>query len=380
MSPSQERPPALVVLEDGTVLRGRSFGAPGESIGEVVFNTSHTGYQEILTDPSYRGQVVLMTAVEIGNYGVNDEDEESVRPWLAGFIARSASRRASNFRSLASLPDYLREKGVVAVEEVDTRALTVKIRDQGALKALLTTEVDTPLETLRERVAKAPPLEGRDLVREVVGEGIERWTRGFVSPFSPELPPPSPGKPLRLALLDCGVKRSILRSLVQVGFEVFRVPYGTPLEEIRNLAPQALFLSNGPGDPEPLAQAAETARAFAGKIPILGICLGHQVLALALGGRTYKMKFGHHGGNQPVQDLETGRVWITAQNHSFAVDLSGAPDLEVTQINLNDQTVEGMRHKSLPIWSVQFHPEAGPGPHDALHLFGWFRERAASAS
>ncbi len=380
MSPSQERPPALVVLEDGTVLQGKSFGAPGESIGEVVFNTSHTGYQEILTDPSYRGQVVLMTAVEIGNYGVNNEDEESPRPWLAGFITRSASRRASNFRSLASLPDYLREKGVVAVEEVDTRALTVKIRDRGALKALLTTEVDTPLEVLRERAAQAPPLEGRDLVREVVGEGIERWTRGFVSPFSPDLPPPVPEKPLRLALLDCGVKRSILRSLVQVGFEVFRVPYGTPLEEIRNLDPQALFLSNGPGDPEPLEKAARVAREFAGRIPILGICLGHQVLALALGGKTYKMKFGHHGGNQPVQDLETGKVWITAQNHSFAVDLSGAPDLETTQVNLNDRTVEGMRHKSLPIWSVQFHPEAGPGPHDALHLFAWFREKASASS
>ncbi len=380
MRRTDERPPALVVLEDGTVLHGRSFGAPGESIGEVVFNTSHTGYQEILTDPSYRGQVVLMTAVEIGNYGVNDEDEESTRPWLAGFLARSASRRASNFRSMASLPDYLREKGVVAVEEVDTRALTVKIRDQGAMKALLTTRLETPLEELLEKVRRAPPLEGRDLVREVVGEGIERWTRGFVSPFSPDLPPPPEGPPIRLALLDCGVKRSILRSLVQAGFDVYRIPYGTPEEAVEDLRPQALFLSNGPGDPEPLQGAASLARSFAGRIPILGICLGHQVLALALGGKTYKMKFGHHGGNQPVQDLETGRVWITAQNHSFAVDLSGAPDLETTQVNLNDGTVEGMRHKSLPIWSVQFHPEAGPGPHDALHLFSWFREKAKEAS
>ncbi len=374
-----QRSKAILLLEDGTFYIGRSFGANGTAVGEVVFNTSHTGYQEIITDPSYRGQIVLMTASHIGNYGVADEDEESPSPFVEGLIVREASRIASNPRAMGRLPEYLEQRGVVAVEQVDTRAITRKIRDKGAMKALITTDANADINKLLQRLESHPGLAGRNLVQEVVSPGIEKWDKGFTSPYSPPSLEPPEGPRKRLLVLDCGVKRSILKSLVAVGFEVFTAGYNTPIEEMEALRPDALLLSNGPGDPEPLAFAINTVKAFSGKIPIFGICLGHQVIALSFGARTYKMKFGHHGANHPVKETSTGRIYITSQNHSFAVDLSGKKDLRTTHLNLNDGTIEGLEHVSLPVWSIQFHPEAGPGPHDAIILFKTFKEKVDMA-
>lgn len=359
---------AILALEDGTVFEGESFGPPGERTGEVVFNTSMTGYQEILTDPSYKGQIVVMTYPLIGNYGVSREDFESARPHVEGFVVREYSDFPSSWRSEGSLSDFLREYSIVGIEGIDTRALTRHIRTKGAMKGIVSTE-DLDKNSLVERARKSPGLVGRDLVKEVTCSCPYRWDE-----------PPFAHKPRDLGFhvvcYDFGVKHNILRMLVAAGCGVTVVPARTPAEEVLELQPDGILLSNGPGDPEGVAYAIENIRNLLDKKPIFGICLGHQILGLAFGGRTYKLKFGHHGGNHPVKDLATGRVQITVQNHGFAVDIGSLKDyaIELTHINLNDYTLEGMRHKELPIFSVQYHPEASPGPHDAEGLFLRFVE------
>jgi len=351
---------AKLVLEDGRVFTGESFGADGERTGEVVFNTSLTGYQEVLTDPSYKGQIVAMTCPLIGNYGVNEKDVESRRLWLEGFVVRELSGTVSNYRAQSDLATYLRENGVIGIQGVDTRALTRHIREAGAMKAIIST-VDDNDTSLLAKVATAPGLVGRDLVREVsCQEPYECVTGGT----------------LRVVVLDCGVKYSILRQLRGAGCDIVVVPAWTTTEDIIARDPDGLLISNGPGDPEPVKYAIDTIRVFLSRktIPVFGICLGQQLIGLALGGKTYKLKFGHHGANHPVKDLATGRIDITVQNHGFCVDFDSMGDatVDLTHVNLNDGTCEGMRHRRYPVFSVQFHPEAGPGPHDAHHLFDRF--------
>ncbi len=352
----------IIAFEDGTVFRGSSFGAVGEKPGEVVFNTSLSGYQEILTDPSYRGQIVTMTSPLIGNYGVNLEDVESDGPKAEGFIVRELSGIYSNWRARKSLEDYLEEHGVIGAEGIDTRALTRHLRARGAMKGVIST-VDPDPESLVEKARKSPGLVGRDLVREVTCPAVHR-------------PSYSAGeKPYRVSVVDTGVKTNILRNLDRVGCRLTVFPASAAAAEILADDPDGILLSNGPGDPEGVPYVIETVRALleTGK-PIFGICLGHQLLALALGGRTYKLKFGHRGGNHPVKDLVTGKIDITAQNHGFCVDVSSLDPraVEPTHLNLYDKTNEGMRHLKLPVFSVQYHPEAAPGPHDAVHLFDRF--------
>jgi carbamoyl-phosphate synthase small subunit len=356
----KKKPQAKLVLEDGTVFSGLSCGAKGERYGEVVFNTSMSGYQEIITDPSYRGQIVTMTYPLIGNYGVTTADIESRTPFLEGFVMRECSRVASNWRHEQSLREYFVENNIVALDGIDTRRLTKHIRTQGAMKAVLST-TDLDDKSLVKKVKASPGLVGRDLVKEVTSDTVQQWN--------------TTGK-YHVVLIDCGCKYNITRSLASRGCKVTTVPAETPVEKIRELKPDGIMLSNGPGDPAAVTYVIETVRKLIGQYPIFGICLGHQMLGLAFGGKTYKLKFGHHGGNQPVKDLRTGKVAITAQNHGFAVDVSSIKeyDVEVTHINCNDQTIEGMRHKTLPIFSVQYHPEAAPGPHDAAYLFDVFVE------
>lgn len=367
-------PPAKLALEDGTVYPGLSFGAAGEVEGEVCFNTSMTGYQEILTDPSYRGQIVTMTYPEIGNYGVNAEDVESGRPWLSGFVVRERSRVASNFRSDDSLPSYLQKHGVVAVSDIDTRALVRRLRSHGSMKGVLST-VDLDDASLVQKARASHGLVGRDLVREVVPAGPVEWTQPLSAwaKFSPETA--ASGEPLHVVALDYGMKWNIGRHLADMGCRVTVLPGTASADDILRHNPDGVFLSNGPGDPEPLEYAIGAIRGVLGKKPVFGICLGHQLLSLACGAKTFKLKFGHRGANQPVMNHETGRVEITSQNHGFAVDESNLPaELEVTHRNLNDDTIEGVRHRSLPAFSVQYHPEASAGPHDSGYLFGKFRE------
>ena len=364
---------ALLALADGRVFRGEALGAPGVGRGEVVFNTSMTGYQEILTDPSYRGQMVCMTYPLIGNYGINSEDVESRRPWVAGFIVKEACPYPSSWRSRISLDDYLREHGIVGIQGIDTRALTRHLRDQGAQEGIISTE-EPDAARLAERARALPGLIGRDLVSEVSVEQPHAWTegpwdlvRGYTSP---------PTARFKVIAFDSGIKQTILRCLAGIGCDVEVVPADTGAAAVLERKPHGIFLSNGPGDPEAVPYLVETVRGLAGKAPIFGICLGNQILGLALGGSTYKLKFGHHGGNHPVRDLETGRVEITSQNHGFAVDPRSIEKLGLveTHVNLNDGTSEGMRHRELPIFSVQYHPEASPGPHDAHYLFRRFAD------
>lgn len=375
----QPMQPAKLVLADGTVYTGHSFGADGEVEGEVVFNTSMTGYQEILTDPSYRGQIVTMTYPEIGNYGVNSEDVESEKPHLAGFIVRSLSRIASNFRSEGRLDEYLQKHGIVAITGIDTRALVRRIRSAGAMPGVLST-VDLDDDSLIAKAKASSGLVGRDLVQEVLPTEQNRWTEELSEWSQLERVDREPvaGSP-HIVALDFGMKWNIPRHLADRGCRVTVVPGNTSAEEILALEPDGVFLSNGPGDPEPVAYGIETIRELLGKRPIFGICLGHQLLSLACGAKTFKLKFGHRGANQPVLKLDDGTVEITSQNHGFAVDAESLPEeLEVTHINLNDDTVAGVRHKVHDAFSVQYHPEASAGPHDSHYLFDEFLARVTA--
>ncbi len=348
---------ALIVLEDGTVYEGWAFGAFGEKVGEIVFNTSMTGYQEILTDPSYKGQIVTMTYPLIGNYGTNSEDLESDGPKVEGFIVRDYSRAWSNWRGEESLEDFLKRHGIIGIEGVDTRALTRHIRLQGAMKGCISTE-DLDPQRLLQKAREWTGLIGQDMVKYVTCQKPYKWSHE--------------GR-FKVVAYDFGVKRNILRILSRLGCEITVVPAWTKAEEVMELNPDGIFLSNGPGDPQGVPYAVEEIKKLFDKRPIFGICLGHQLLCLAFGGKTYKLKFGHRGGNHPVKDLITGRISITSQNHGFCVDPESLPsEVEITHINLYDHTLEGIRHKKLPIFSVQFHPEASPGPHDAEYLFHEF--------
>jgi carbamoyl-phosphate synthase small subunit len=363
---------AKLALEDGTVYTGRAFGAAGETFGEVVFNTSMTGYQEVLTDPSYKGQIVAMTYPLIGNYGINDDDRESQKPQVEGFIVRELSRVPSNYRSQRTLDDYLRANRVIGLEGIDTRALVRRLRVRGTMTGVLsTTELDDA--ALVHKARNCPGIVGRDLVKEVVPERAFEWRDGFTCPLASHLP----ARPVRhhVVALDYGMKWNILRSLTQVGCRVTVVPGTATAEEVLAHRPDGIFLSNGPGDPAALGYAVNTLRGLVGKRPLFGICLGHQLLGLALGGETFKLKFGHRGANQPVLNKLTERVEITTQNHGFAVRTESLPaDVEPTHVNLNDGTLEGMRHRRWPLFSVQYHPEASAGPHDSAYLFEEFRK------
>ena len=371
-----DRPRAMLALEDGTVFEGTSFTGHGEVTAEVVFNTSMSGYQEILTDPSYSGQMVTMTYPLIGNYGINDEDVESERVQVAAFLVKEYQDFPSNWRARASLAEYLQAAGVLGVDGIDTRALTRHIRLQGAMMGTLST-TDLDRESLVEKARGAPGMVGRDLVKDVTCPRPFMWWKGRPDPIAGDLDsfqwPESRGK-WRVVAVDYGIKYNILRSLEKRGCSVLVVPATVTSEQIDRLEPDGLFLSNGPGDPAAVTYAIDTIKAQLGKRPTFGICLGHQLLGLALGGRTFKLKFGHRGANQPVKDLATGKVEITSQNHGFCVDmdsLKGA-DIELSHINLNDNTLEGLVHKKIPLFSVQYHPEASPGPHDAGYLFDRF--------
>jgi carbamoyl-phosphate synthase small subunit len=371
----------MVVLEDGTHFHGTAFGSLGESTGEMVFNTSMTGYQEILTDPSYKGQIVTMTYPLIGNTGVNREDMESATPKVEGFVVREYCKEFSNWRAEESLGSFLEENGVNGVEGIDTRALTKHIRTAGAMRAIVST-TDLNKTRLIEKVKDAPGLIGRDLVKEVTcpipyrydpGPGPDPWL-----PVSPDDRPPvmNGDQVFSVVALDFGAKRNILKILHRLGCEITVVPATSSAEEILSYHPDGIFLSNGPGDPQGVPYAVDTVRELLGQKPLYGICLGHQILGLAMGGSTFKLKFGHRGANQPVKDLKTGRISITAQNHGFCVDLDSLDEslIQVTHVNLNDRTLEGMIHRRLPVYSVQYHPEASPGPHDARSVFHGFLE------
>ncbi|MDX2479483.1 MAG: glutamine-hydrolyzing carbamoyl-phosphate synthase small subunit [Desulfuromusa sp.] len=365
---------AVLALADGKYFIGKALGAVGEVTGEVVFNTSMTGYQEILTDPSYHGEIVTMTYPQIGNYGVNPEDVESGRPFLSGFVVKESCPFPSNFRSAMSLDDYLKDNNIVSIEGVDTRALVRHIRTVGAQTGIISS-TDLDPDSLIEKARRAPSIVGRDLVKEVTCQEPYQSTEG-VWTLGEGYADCSQTKPLyKVIAYDFGIKRNILRNLTSIGCNVTVVPAETPAEVVLSMKPDGVFLSNGPGDPEPLHYAQENIRKLLNKVPIFGICLGHQLLSIAVGGRTYKLKFGHRGGNQPVLDYKRQRVEITSQNHGFAVDeKSLAGQVKVTHINLNDNTVEGIQHLSAPAFSVQYHPEASPGPHDAKYLFERFVE------
>ncbi|MTI79779.1 MAG: glutamine-hydrolyzing carbamoyl-phosphate synthase small subunit [Firmicutes bacterium] len=349
---------AILVLEDGSVFKGKAFGATGQRSGEVVFNTGMTGYQEVLTDPSYCGQVVVMTYPLIGNYGVNKDDFEAKTSYVQGFVVRENCENPSNWRVSSKIDQFLAREGVIGISGIDTRQLTRKIRNYGTMRGIISTEVQRP-EELLEQVKNVPQLTGQQLVPTVAAK--EMYT--------------VPGEGHRVALIDFGAKQNIVRCLNNRGCEVVVLPPDTPAEEIMSLNPAGLMLSNGPGDPTDVPYAVESVKQLLDKLPIFGICLGHQVLGLAVGGKTFKLKFGHRGANHPVKDLVSGKVYITSQNHGFAVEAESLPEeVAVSHINLNDNTVEGLKHKHLPVYSVQYHPEAAPGPEDSEYLFDTFME------
>ena len=370
---------AILGLEDGTWFQGRSFTGDGEAGGEVIFNTGMCGYQEILTDPSYRQQLVCMTYPHIGNYGINFEDIESSRVQVAGFLVKECCAVPSNFRSRASLPDYLRENGIVGLEGIDTRALTRHIRIHGAMRGCISTRASDP----KQVVAKArelPPMQGLNLVDEVTTARPYFWTnQGPQYVHLADVTDNWPGQGLKVVVMDFGAKWNILRLLEKNGFQVLAVPAWTTAREIRSLGPDAVFLSNGPGDPAALPEGIHTTALLAEDYPIGGICLGHQLLGLALGGTSFKLKFGHHGVNHPVKCLHTGHIEISSQNHGFCVDVSRVDTLKQTHVNLNDQTLEGFVHSKKPIMAVQHHPEAAPGPHDSNSFFQTFARMVREA-
>lgn len=365
--------PALLVLADGSVFRGWSFGAAGTVVGEIVFNTGMTGYQEVLTDPSYRGQIVTFTYPELGNTGINDEDEESAAPQVNGAIAKNICERPSNWRSTTSLPDYLKQHNIPGIYGIDTRQLTRKLRTVGAMNGAISSEILDP-EQLRQQLDLMPSMEGLNLVKEVTTADVYEWTEPTNSHWEfASAHHSQPQAALTVVAIDFGIKRNILRRLVSYGCRVIVVPVDTPPEEILNYQPDGIFLSNGPGDPAAVEAAPELVKALLdSQVPTFGICMGHQILGLSMGAKTFKLKFGHRGLNQPCG--LTRKVEITSQNHGFAIDADTIPptDVEVTHFNLNDRTVAGLQHKTLPVFSVQYHPEASPGPHDADYLFEKF--------
>jgi len=375
--------PAKLALADGTVFTGIRFGAEGEVFGEVVFNTSLTGYQEILTDPSYNGQIVTMTNPLIGNYGINPDDIESDKLALRGFVVRELCHEPSNYRSTQTLDAYLRDHGIIGIEGIDTRALVRRIRTQGAMTGVLST-VDLDDNSLIEKARNSPGLVGQDLISGVMARENRDWQEGLhdsvLTPITPHVSARPEAPPaLHVVAIDYGMKWNIPRHLAELGCKVTIVPGTATAEEILARNPDGVFLSNGPGDPEPLEYAVATIRGLLGKKPVFGICLGHQLLGLALGGTTYKLKFGHRGANQPVLNKQTGQVEITSQNHGFALDAESLPaEVEVTHINLNDETIEGIRHDGYGAFSVQYHPEASAGPHDSHYLFRQFLDEMQS--
>jgi len=371
---------ALLALEDGRYFDCRSFTGQGEATGEVVFNTSMTGYQEVLTDPSYRGQMVTMTYPLVGNYGINPEDIESNRIQVAAFLIKEYQPRPSNFRATATLADYLKSQGILGIEQLDTRALTRHIRNSGAMRAMVST-TDLDPASLVERANRIPTMAGQDLTPSVTTDTAYYWSNGRPEFLQKETPLDRSvwrqrNRKRSVLVFDFGIKYNILRCLESEGFEVVVVPAATGAETVNIMSPDGIFLSNGPGDPEPVTDAIATIRQLLGFRPMFGICLGHQLLGLALGAKTFKLKFGHRGANQPVKNLLTGRIEITSQNHGFAVDLDSirGHDVEITHINLNDNTLEGFRHLTYPVFAVQYHPEASPGLHDARYLFDRFKD------
>ena len=364
---------AILALEDGRIFEGKAFGASRQIEAEVVFNTAMTGYQEVITDPSYCGQMVVFTSPHIGNVGVNPDDDESEAPQVSGIIVRELSGVRSNYRSTETVSAFLEKAGVPGMTDADTRAIARHIRLQGAMRAVLSTEGGDP-EKLVARAKASPPMSGRDLVKEVTCKEAKSWDPGFATSLSPR-PEKRSGMGLSVVAVDFGIKHNILRCLIESGFDVTLVPGTWGAEEILRLEPDGVFLSNGPGDPAAVSYAIDAVADLPGKVPVFGICLGHQILCLALGARTFKLKFGHRGANHPVLDLSDRSVAITSQNHGFAVDRTSLPGtLKETHVNLNDHTLEGVRHGTLPVFSVQYHPEASPGPHDAAPLFDRFAD------
>jgi carbamoyl-phosphate synthase small subunit len=373
MSTNNEERKAWLALENGTVFKGRAIGAEGEASGDLVFNTAMTGYQEILTDPSYAGQGVVLTYPLIGNYGIADEDMESSRAWAEALVIKELTSITSNHRATESLADWLKRREVVAMEGVDTRKLTKMIREEGSLRFVIST-TDFDKASLVAKAKAATSTDGRDLAAEVTCAESYAWDAQYDDSF-PKVTPEWQGERLKCVAYDFGAKRNILRSLVHSGFDVTVVPATTPAADVLAMEPDGVFLSNGPGDPSACTYAVEAAKELVGKTPVFGICLGHQILSLALGAKTKKMAFGHHGANHPVRDESTGRIEITSQNHSYVVDEGSLPsEMEATHWNLNDMSLAGMKHKEHPVFSVQYHPEAAPGPSDSAHLFSRFRE------